>query len=71
MSQNTQDFRSPPSWLHDMIKPPSGDSNLANEITELRREIAQLRTDLAPVPSLILTGRAAIEEFKKLRGVGA
>ena len=41
-------------------------ANLANEIAELRLEIAALRAELAPVPSLIVTGRQALDEFKKL-----
>jgi hypothetical protein len=41
-------------------------SGLAYEVAELRREIQALRQDLSPVPSLILTGRAALDEFKRL-----
>ncbi len=44
----------------------NGNVNLANEIAELRLEIAALRAELAPVPSLIVTGRQALDEFKKL-----
>lgn len=44
----------------------NGNANLAQEISELRLEIAALRAELAPVPSLIVTGRQAIDEFKKL-----
>lgn len=39
---------------------------LANEIAELRLDIAALRAELAPVPSLIVTGRQALDEFKNL-----
>jgi hypothetical protein len=45
---------------------PSPESQLAHEVAELRREIQALRQDLAPVPGLILTGRAALDEFKRL-----
>lgn len=40
--------------------------NLAHEVAELRKEIAALRAELAPVPSLIVTGRQALDEFKRL-----
>lgn len=40
--------------------------DLAHEIHELRKEINALREELAPVPSLILTGRQVLDEFKKL-----
>lgn len=40
--------------------------DLAYEIAELRKEIAELRAELVPVPSLILTGRQALDEFKRL-----
>lgn len=39
------------------------------EITALREEIRQLREDLAPVPSLILTGRQVLDEFKRLNSI--
>lgn len=44
----------------------NGNEKLANEIAELRLEIAALRAELAPLPSLIVTGRQALDEFKKL-----
>ena len=44
----------------------NGNASLAQEIAELRQEIATLRAALAPVPSLIVTGRKALDEFKKL-----
>ena len=40
--------------------------NLAHEVAELRKEIAALRAELIPIPSLIVTGRQALDEFKKL-----
>jgi len=42
--------------------------NLAHEVAQLRKEIEALRAELAPVPSLIVTGRQAIDEFKRLIG---
>ena len=44
--------------------------DLASEIAELRKEIAALRAELAPVPSLIVTGRQALDEFKRLAHAG-
>ena len=44
----------------------SGELSLAHEVEKLRKEIAALRAELAPVPSLIVTGRQAVDEFKKL-----
>ncbi len=44
--------------------------NLAHEVAELRKEIAALRAELAPVPSLIVTGRQALDEFKRLAHAG-
>lgn len=43
-----------------------GEPDLAREVAELRKEIAALRAELAPVPSLIVTGRQALDEFKRL-----
>lgn len=40
--------------------------DLVKEIVGLRKEIAALRSELKPVPSLILTGRQVLDEFKKL-----
>lgn len=45
---------------------PNGESDLIYEISELRKEIAQLRADLVPVPSLIVTGKSVLDEFKRL-----
>lgn len=42
------------------------ESTLSNEIAELRKDIAALRAELVPVPSLILTGKQALDEFKRL-----
>jgi len=44
----------------------SDELDLAHEVASLRKEIAALRAELAPVPSLIVTGRQAIDEFKRL-----
>lgn len=44
--------------------------DLAHEVTELRKEIAALRSELAPAPSLIVTGRQALDEFKRLTHAG-
>lgn len=47
---------------------PTSESDLVYEISELRKEIAQLRADLLPVPTLILTGKSVLDEFKRLNG---
>lgn len=49
---------------------PETNDALAYEVAELRREIAALRAELAPVPSLILTGREALDAFKRLAHAG-
>ena len=54
--------------IMDRLMSPTPESQLAHEVAELRREIQALRQDLAPVPGLILTGRAALDEFKRLTG---
>ena len=57
------------SFMADVMErltAPTPEAQLAHEVAELRREIQALRQDLAPVPSLILTGRAALDEFKRL-----
>lgn len=41
-------------------------ADLLIEISQLRKEIAKLREDLVPVPSLIVIGRQAIDEFERL-----
>lgn len=55
--------------IESMFRPPA-DLDLANEVAALRQEIALLRAELAPVPSLIITGRQALDEFKRLAGNG-
>ena len=54
----------------EALNDKSGESNLAHEVAELRKEIAALRAELAPVPSLIVTGRQALDEFKRLAHAG-
>ena len=41
--------------------------DLVNEVSKLRSEIAALREELRPVPSMIATGREVLDEFKRLR----
>lgn len=41
-------------------------SDLSADIAALRREISELRAALMPVPSLILTGQQALDEFKRM-----
>ena len=48
------------------LMPPANDPSLAHEVAELRKEIAALRTELTTSSSLILTGRQALDEFRKL-----
>ena len=48
------------------LMPCGEEVGLVHEIAELRKEIAALRAELAPVPSLIVTGKKALEEFKRL-----
>lgn len=52
--------------IMERLTAPTPEAQLAQEVAELRREIQALRQDLAPVPGLILTGRAALDEFKRL-----
>jgi prefoldin subunit 5 len=58
-----------PSALAEMFRQPE-EQDLANEVAELRKEINLLRQELAPVPSMIITGRAVLDELKRLR-IGA
>lgn len=44
--------------------------DLAREVAELRKEIAEMRAELVPAPSLIVTGRQALDEFKRLVHAG-
>ena len=57
-----------PSALQKMWE--QSEPDLASEIAELRKEIAALRAELTPVPSLIVTGRQALDEFKRLAHAG-
>ena len=43
--------------------------NLAGEIAALRMEIAELRAALVPIPTLILTGQQALDEFRRMTGL--
>jgi len=49
----------------------SPSTGLEAEISALRHEIAELRRELAPVPSMILTGREVLEQFKALQRLSA
>lgn len=42
---------------------------LSDDIAALRAEIAELRAALVPVPSLILTGQKALDEFRRMTGI--
>ena len=60
-----------PFDVNEMFKgQPETKEALAVEIAKLRDEIAALRAELAPVPSLIVTGRQALDEFKRLAHAG-
>ena len=52
--------------LERLMSPQSPEVQLAHEMAELCREIQALRQELAPAPSLIVTGRAALDEFNRL-----
>lgn len=54
------------SEIFKALRGDKTEHQLAHEVAELRREIQALRQDLAPVPGLIVTGRAALDEFKRL-----
>ena len=64
--QMLRDQRQMPDFLRSIAKKEDGD--LAAEIAALRRDIADLRAALVPVPSLIATGREVLDEFKRLKG---
>lgn len=51
--------------IASMFKQPI-EPDLVAQVAALREEIALLRAELAPVPSLIITGRQALDEFKRL-----
>jgi hypothetical protein len=61
-----------PHWMRYAPMHPSRDGakpvDISDEIAALREDIAALRAELVPVPSLIVTGRQALDEFKKLSG---
>lgn len=42
------------------------ESDLAHEVQELRKEIAALRNELKPVPSMIATGQHVLDEFRRM-----
>lgn len=52
--------------IMERLMSPTPESQLVHEVAELRREIQALRQELVSVPGLILTGRAALDEFKRL-----
>jgi hypothetical protein len=54
------------SMLQRLAPPTNPSDELALQVAALREEIAELRAELSPVPSLILTGREVVEQFKKL-----
>lgn len=56
--------QSMPSALQKMWE--QSEPDLVHEVSELRKEIAALRAELATVPPLIVTGRQALDEFKRL-----
>lgn len=59
------------SAAHEEMAAMFGDrqqNSLSREIAALREDIADLRAALIPVPSLILTGQQALDEFKRLTG---
>lgn len=58
------DQKAMPSALKKMFE--QNEPDLISEIVGLRKEIAALRSELTPIPSLIVTGRQALDEFKRL-----
>lgn len=59
-----------PSELMRKLREQGEPPDLAHEVAELRKEIAALRAELTPVPSLIATGRQVLDEFKRLTHAG-
>ncbi len=68
MSMNTRDHTSIPPELFGALHGTGRDTQLASEIALLRAEIAALRQEFAPMPSLIVTGKAALDAFKQIQG---
>lgn len=60
-----------PEWLAARLREQQPEPDLATEVRALRQEIAALRAELKPVPSLILTGQQVAAEFKRLSEVRA
>ena len=67
------DYR-PPSlpardaMLRELFNPPSaGHDDVLDAIQALRREVADLRHALEPPRSPLITGREAVEAFKRLQ----
>lgn len=60
-----------PASLHELLNPQRRAPNekLCELIEELQHEIRELRAVLQPVPSMILTGRQVIEEFKRINAL--
>ena len=69
MTQRHQAQAQASSVLRAFFDQPEHD--LAAEVAALRQEIAALRAELKPVPSLILTGQQVAAEFKRLSEVRA
>lgn len=60
----TQAPRAMSPMLSDLIGSPA--DALLTEVTLLREEVAALRRDLLDAPSVICTGREAVEFFQRL-----
>lgn len=54
--------------LLDSFFPKPQPNAVMQELAELRREIVALREAIAPQSSVILTGKAVTEEWKRLAG---
>lgn len=72
----TPDYKPPqtntmPDGIAEFLRrQPGANDALTYEVAELRREIVALRAELAPVPSLIMTGREALDAFKRMAHAG-